>query len=183
MDKENFRLKTADFFKTEHQKLVRYVRRLIDDAADRDSEDIIQDVFLNIFNLGDVTIPVENLAAYVYRSLKNRIIDILKRRKNESVPLDYLEFSKNVSAIKNGNSSKDHLHMEMENREMRDSLFTAIDSLRDEYREIITLTELEGKSFKEVSVAMNVPVGTLLSRKSRAMKILQNKLNDKKEVL
>jgi len=55
--------KVADYFQTEYKKLVRYVRNRIDDAADRDAEDIVQDVVLNIFNKSDISIPSENLTA------------------------------------------------------------------------------------------------------------------------
>ena len=180
MDKEKFRLKIADFFKTEHQKLIWYVRRLIDDTVERDSEDIIQDVFLNIFNIADFTIPIENLAAYIYRSLKNRVIDILKKKRKESVSLDEFDYD-GVLSGKNGNAFDDVVSMEVESKEMKDILYSAIDSLGEEYREIIILTEFEGKSFREISESLQIPIGTLLSRKSRAMKILQKKLEKIKE--
>ena len=62
--------------------MVSYVRGLIDDMADRDSEDVVQDVILGIWDTADVTIPLDKLSAYVYRSLKNRVIDLMRSRKN-----------------------------------------------------------------------------------------------------
>ena len=50
----------ADFFALERSRLVGYVRRLIDDAAERDGEDIVQDVALNLFSRADVTVPIEH---------------------------------------------------------------------------------------------------------------------------
>ena len=41
--------RVADFFRTEHKKLVSYVRCRIDDAADRDAEDIVQDVICLLY--------------------------------------------------------------------------------------------------------------------------------------
>ena len=61
--------------------MIAYVRRLIDDAAERDSEDIVQDVFLNIFDRADITMPIENAAAYVYQALRNKVIDYLRKRR------------------------------------------------------------------------------------------------------
>ncbi len=40
----------ADFFRKEQANLVGFVRRLIEDTAARDGEDIVQDVALNLFN-------------------------------------------------------------------------------------------------------------------------------------
>lgn len=181
MDKEKLRQKIADFFGTEHKKLIWYVRGLIDDTAERDSEDIIQDVFLNIFDIADVAVPIENLAAYVYRSIKNRVIDILKKKKKESISLSLDEIEYNGIFSENGNGFTDVVSMEVESKEMKDLLYSAIDSLGEEYKEIIIQTEFEGKSFRELSESMRIPIGTLLSRKSRAMKILQKKLEKIKE--
>ena len=74
MSAERQKKRIADFFAKEKSRLVNYVRRWVQDAAERDGEDIVQDVMLNIFDSTDITAPVENLAAYVYRSLYNRAV-------------------------------------------------------------------------------------------------------------
>ena len=66
MDKETWQSKAVAFVVKEREKLVSYVRRRIDDAADRDGEDIVQDIILNIFNRSDVSEPIEHLTAYIY---------------------------------------------------------------------------------------------------------------------
>lgn len=68
------------FVKGERQKLVNYVRSLVRDTADMDAEDVVQDVLLRILERTDMTTP-ENLAAYIYRSLRNRVIDNMRTRK------------------------------------------------------------------------------------------------------
>jgi RNA polymerase sigma-70 factor (ECF subfamily) len=52
----------------------------------------------------------------------------------------------------------------------------AIDQLPPEFREAIVLRELEGLSYKEISDVAGVPVGTVMSRLSRARKRLQQAL-------
>jgi RNA polymerase sigma factor (sigma-70 family) len=177
MDKEALKIKIADFIKTERIKLLRYVQSLIADATDRDGEDIVQDVMVNIFNAADVSIPINNLAAYIYQSLRNRIIDILKKSKYESVSIDETNPG-NYSSLKNILQDKrNNIALEVEKKEMTDNLYSAIDSLDPEYREIIYLTEFEGQSFREISEELDIPIGTLLSRKSRAVKKIKDKLN------
>jgi RNA polymerase sigma factor (sigma-70 family) len=177
MDKETRKIKIADFIKTERIKLLRYVQGLIADASDRDGEDIVQDVMLNIFNVADVSIPIDNLAAYIYQSLRNRIIDILKKNKYESVSIDETNPGYNSSLKDILQDKRNNIALEIEKKEITDSLFSAIDSLDPEYREIIYLTEFEGQSFKEISEELDIPIGTLLSRKSRAVKKIKDKLN------
>jgi RNA polymerase sigma factor (sigma-70 family) len=165
----------ARFFKTERTRLVSYVRRLIDDTADRDGEDIVQDVMLNLFNVSDITIPMENLAAYVYRSIRNRVIDIMRKRGFDEVSLD-ADYAGMSSLREILFDSRADTSAEADAKDTRDALYRAIDSLDEEYRAIIIMTEFEGRSFKEISDAWGVPIGTLLSRKSRAMAKIREQL-------
>ena len=165
----------VEFFQSERAALVRYARRLIDDAADRDGEDIVQDVMLNIFSLADITIPVENLAAYVYRSLRNRVVDILKKKRNETISMDAM----NNSGLTIGDILHDVRYDTVsasEKNEMKEALYNAIESLDEDEKSIVYLTEFESRSFREISEDWGVPIGTLLSRKSRALKKIKNKL-------
>jgi len=49
-----------------------------------------------------------------------------------------------------------------------ESLVRALDRLAPEFREVIVLRELQGMSYKEISDVTGVPVGTVMSRLSRA---------------
>ena len=77
MDKEKQTERFVDFFRVERQRLIGYIRHRIEDTAQRDGEDIVQDVFFNVFNKSDITEPIENLTAYVYQAPRNRTIDLL----------------------------------------------------------------------------------------------------------
>jgi RNA polymerase sigma factor (sigma-70 family) len=52
----------------------------------------------------------------------------------------------------------------------------ALDQLPDEQREVFVLTEFEGYSYKEISLLLEIPVNTLLSRKRYAVLYLREKL-------
>jgi RNA polymerase sigma factor (sigma-70 family) len=60
----------------------------------------------------------------------------------------------------------------------RDALAHALDHLPPDFREVIVLREIEGLSYKEISEVVDVPVGTVMSRLSRARKRLQDALID-----
>lgn len=152
------------FFQTEYQRLVSFVRRRIDDAADRDAEDIVQDVMLKMFDSADVSVPFENLAAYVYRSLRNRVIDLLRTRKTTESLSDVLQDTRYDTAL-------DH-----ERAQIRDRVYQAIGQLSDFERAVIIATEFDDRSFRELSEEWRVPMGTLLARKSRALQKIKNEL-------
>lgn len=156
--------KIAEFFQTEYKRLVRYVRRLIDDTAERDAEDIVQDVVLNIFDKADIGLPIENLSAYIYQALRNRVVDLLRKRKKTLSLSDVIHASPYDTAI------------EVEKKEIREKLYHAIESLNDEQKTVVIATEFDDRSFRELSEEWGVPIGTLLARKSRALQKIKQKL-------
>jgi RNA polymerase sigma-70 factor, ECF subfamily len=58
-------------------------------------------------------------------------------------------------------------------------LRAALESLPAEFREAIVLRELEGMAYKEIAEIADVPVGTVMSRLSRARRLLQSYLSRK----
>lgn len=172
----------SEFFLAEYEKLVRYVRRLVDDTADRDAEDIVQDVIVNLFDKADVTIPIENLAAYVYRSLKNKIVDIFRNReKKHHISLDDDVFNGTdggISLAELIQDARSHTASEEEKKELYAHLYDAIESLGDKEKAVVLATEFQGASFGELSQQWGVPIGTLLARKSRAMRKIKNTMID-----
>ena len=169
MDKVPWHGKIVAFLAQEHKRLIRYVRRSIDDAADRDGEDIVQDVILNIFTRADLTIPIENLSSYVYQSLRNRIIDYLRKRR-DTVSLEDAAFEDRELTLSDILPDPRYDRMNEDVRlEIRQRLFEALERVSEEQRAIIIATEFEGRTFQELAEEWDVPMGTLLARKSRAL--------------
>lgn len=171
-----FKQSGSEFFSRERKRLIGYVRTLIDDATDRDGEDIVQDVALGIFDKGDITVPIENLSAYVYQALRNRVVDYFRQRRSaasfDEELLDYqgLVFADVLSDLSNDASEA------VTREEIGRDLDCAIAMLEEKYRNVFQATEIDGYTFQELSEEWNVPIGTLLARKSRAMKKIRESL-------
>lgn len=177
MSPESNRNKIGAFFSGEYARMVAFVRNLIDDAAERDGEDIVQDVMERLVSAADFTVPVENLAAYIYQSLRNRVIDALRARR-ETVSLDETRGAEGETTLLDLlHDARYDIAREAERGEIREHLYAALDSLGPESRAVIVLTEFEGRSFREISEEQGVPVGTLLARKSRALKKIRESLS------
>ena len=164
------------FVVREHRKLVGYVRSLVRDTADMDAEDVVQDVLVRVFERTDIATP-ENLAAYIYRSLKNRVIDNMRTRK-PTMSLD--------AEIENGgirlidllqDRSANALEV-LQTREGKDELFNALATLNEMERKVVISHELEGVPFADMAGMWNIPRNTLLSHKSRAMRKLKQYFQD-----
>jgi len=170
MDKKT-KIEAAGFFRKEYSKLKNYIRSRISDRSDYDAEDIIQDVALNLFSKVDFETPVENLAGYIYSAIRNKIIDLQrnKSRKKQTV----MEKIEDHEIVTNWILQIEN-HENPEFREnMLEKLFEAMEKLKSEFQGIIWATEFEGRTFQELSEELETPVGTLLSRKHRAIAALQ----------
>ncbi|MFI5369489.1 MAG: RNA polymerase sigma factor [Spirochaetia bacterium] len=165
MSAETQKKRIASLIATEWTRLVGYVRAWISDTADRDAEDVVQDVIERLFEKADVTEPVADLSAYLYRSLRNKVIDLYRKpRRAAELPEDLSDIRFEASA-------------EMDREEARETLFEAIDELPPAQREVLVATELEGRSFKELAEEWETPIGTLLARKHRAIRALKETLS------
>lgn len=154
------------FIKSERQRFVQYVRSVMRETAELDAEDIVHDVLVKLLERADST-PLENLGAYVYRSLKNRVIDHA-RTSRAHLSLD--------ETLDGGGKLIDLLHdlrpnaLEMlQSEQGKRELFEALEGLSEVERDVIIAHEFEGIPFKELSHRLGIPQNTLLSHKSRAI--------------
>lgn len=164
--------KVADFFIRERDRLLAYTRRLFGDSADLDGEDLLQDLMVSFLGDPEAGDSVENLSAYVYRSIRNRVTDAFRRRKPVSsldAPIgeDGTSMGDTVADLRRGGADL------LEEREQNTLLQEAIASLSEEEAELIEANALEGRTFEELSEEWEVPIGTLLARKHRAMEKLR----------
>ena len=63
-------------------------------------------------------------------------------------------------------------------REQAERVRRAVEQLPVDFREVIVLRELEGLSYKEIATVVNIPIGTVMSRLSRARERLIPRLAD-----
>jgi RNA polymerase sigma factor (sigma-70 family) len=178
MAQANQKTTIAEFIVAEHNRLVAFVRSRIEDGADRDGEDIVQDVALSLLDRADVLMPIEALSAYVYQSLRNRVVDQLRRRKR-MVSLDEpVEEQEGPSLLDHLSEKGRDVENEAARLELKRRLVSAMESLPDEQKAIVIETELKGRSFRELAGEWGIPLGTLLARKSRAMARIRASLED-----
>lgn len=169
------------FISSEYQNLVSYVRRYINERYnDFSAEDIVQDVSVNLFSKLDFDEHLENIAGYVYRSIKNKITDFQRKSKRE-VPFEKFTneegeeyYSENIQ------DTPEDFESTINDENFYDRLNKALDQLSPSQRMIFVATEFDGYTFEELSDELNIPIGTLLSWKHRGVKKLKQliKLDD-----
>jgi RNA polymerase sigma factor (sigma-70 family) len=169
----------GDIFVREKARFLGFVRRRLFDLADMDAEDILSEVTYSVLSRADVVGEVENLSAYIYRSLANRITDH-QRRAMPQVPAVETADPAQPSQPVLPPDSRPRPDQSLEQGELRKRLYLAIDALSPPERTVWIATEIDGRSFRELSEDWDEPMGTLLSRKSRATEKLRTMLSEYK---
>ena len=166
------------FFTRDGEKLVRFVKNQAHRISEMDAEDIVADVMISLVSKLETNGPVENIAAYAYRSIRNRIVDY-ERNQRKTTSLDGMADEDGELPLLSMLCTEDGEPFAAEERaERMHNLTDAIGKLEPRQRAVLIATELKGKSFRELSEAWGEPVGTLLSRKSRAVKALRALLEE-----
>jgi RNA polymerase sigma-70 factor (ECF subfamily) len=144
--------------------LARYVTRNAHDA-----EDIVQDACLRALKYFESFRGEEGTSARAWLLAIVRNTAYTWRRRG------------GVDALATEFDETQHSPVEVDDTPDRELLARALDGLAPEFREVIVLRELEGLSYKEISDVAGVPVGTVMSRLSRARTRLQEALRNEKE--
>jgi RNA polymerase sigma factor (sigma-70 family) len=167
-------MKDADFLafiRSERKRLIHYVRSLLRGAADMDAEDVVQDVLTKMLERPDASAELGNLTSYVYRSVRNRVIDLGRTRK-ATVSLDADPDGDHGLAEVLADTKPDALGL-LQTEQGERALFAALDTLSEIERRVVIAHEFEGVAYRELSATLNIPLNTLLSHKSRALKKLK----------
>jgi RNA polymerase sigma-70 factor (ECF subfamily) len=136
-----------------------------------EAEDLVQETYakalkgFSSFQLGT------NFRAWMYRILRNTFLTSRTGlRVTMTVPLDPEEDGPELVVE---HDTPETLLLERSNREL---LQSAIDELPVHFREVLLLCEVEEMSYQELSETLSVPIGTVMSRLSRARRTLRDRL-------
>lgn len=141
-------------------KLLGFVRRRLGGRLqDQDPEDILSDVVVTLLERADLLAEVENLTAYMITALVRRITDLFRRSRESPMPEGEPPEAAQPAVA-----------------EDRLELSRALSLLSAAERAVWVAIELDGFSFAELAEMWGEPLGTLLSRKSRAGKRLRGAL-------
>lgn len=156
-----------NFFKDEYHSLKGYVRSKIEHTTESDAEDIIQDVALKIFSRPSDALPINNIGGFVYNAIKNRIIDVMRTKKErihneKDVEELWTEFT--TMFYDDGQSAYPD--------QTKEKLKRAIKELKPAYHDIIIAVDFEGYTYREISEETGISQGTLMSRRHRAISLL-----------
>jgi RNA polymerase sigma-70 factor (family 1) len=144
-------------------KLYNYTLKLIPDK--NVSEEIVMDVMLAVWQKRDLLNTSLSFSAYLYKSVKNRLIDHLRKQNLPTVSLDQTLVEPPSSFITDSRL----LHKEME------SLYrTSLNRLPPQKKRIFTMSREEGSSYKEIADRMQLSKNTVENHMVAALRLLKD---------
>ncbi len=136
-----------------------------------EAEDLVQETYAKALKGFSSFQPGTNFRAWMYRILRNTFLTSRTGLKaTMTVPLD-LESDGPVLAVES--DTPETILFERANSDL---LQSAIDELPVYFREILLLCEVEEMSYQEIAETLSIPAGTVMSRLSRARKMLRDRL-------
>lgn len=135
-----------------------------------DAQDAAQDALLNAFRGFSRFREDARFSTWLYQIAVNACLDALRKRK-ETISLDWLR-EDGFDLPDDGPDA----YLQLEEKERKQALKAAIAQLPADFRAAMVLVDLQGLAYQEAADALDIPIGTLRSRVSRArqgiMKIL-----------
>jgi RNA polymerase sigma-70 factor (ECF subfamily) len=136
------------------------------------AEDLVQEAYLRAFRFFDGFHGGDG-RAWLLAVVRNTCLTWLRRNKSGAASV---EFDEEVHAP---TGKKENVEERLVENSKIDALRRCVESLPVEYREIIVMRELEELSYREISEAAGVPIGTVMSRLSRGRMRLLDCMEEK----
>ncbi len=147
-----------------------------------DACDAAQEVFIRVYKNIDSFKEQSSFATWLYRITMNICSDILRKRQRNSDIISISDMNGDdgrETEIKDDSPTVEE-HMELSERQA--AVRQAINELKEEYRAVIILCDIEGMSYDEISEILKIPNGTVKSRINRARNALKKNLMKKREL-
>lgn len=137
--------------------------------GDRDAaNDVVQDLFTNLWLKREDVFLTTTLSAYLYTSIRNRVLNIIEHRVVESKYMDSL-----VEFVKDFVPPADHL---VRQNELRAIIDKEISALPPKMREVFELSRKSNLTHKEIALQLSISEQTVTKQIKNALKILKIRL-------
>ncbi|HAD02586.1 MAG: RNA polymerase sigma-70 factor [Parabacteroides sp.] len=145
---------------------------------DEEAENIVQDIFLMLWEKREALRVDVSLTAYLFTLVKNKCIDFLRHQMVEQMYSENVkhEYNEELNVKLFALESFDHNFSSEEDIETL--LRNAIDKLPERCRLIFIKSRIEGKKYKEIAEELNLSVNTVEGQISIALKKLREELKD-----
>ncbi len=144
-----------------------------------EARDLVQNAFIKAYQSLDTFRLDSSFYTWLYRIAMNLAIDSCRKRRRRKTG----SFDEAVAARDEDGEMLELHHTDgpaeaLQRKELRQRIFSAMEELTEEQREVLLLREVEGLSYAEISESMGIPEGTVMSRLFYARKKMQGLLRE-----
>ena len=145
-----------------------------------DAEDLVQETYIKGWRSFHTFQEGTNLRAWLFRIMTNTYINKYnaKKRKGTEVELDDVEelfLYKRLGSIDQSQLSSS-AEDQMLDLFTDDEVKNALESLPEDFRIPVLLSDVDGFAYKEIAEMLEIPIGTVMSRLHRGRKAMQKML-------
>lgn len=164
MDKRAF----EELFRSFFPSLVLFAQKYVPDQDT--AKEIVHNVFINLWEKRQQVDTSSTLKSYLFTSVHNRCLNYIRDQKkfdkDETIfqRLDSSDFTDGVDRL--------------EEQELEQRIYDALQALPEKCREIFMLNRFEGLKYGEIAEKLGISVKTVETQMSKALKILREKLID-----
>ena len=137
---------------------------------DHDAEDVMQDAMIRAFRFFD-GFSGENPRAWLCKVVRNSAYTFLRQNRACELSTDFNE-ELHTEPVSPGRSFETPEALLLSSAQQH-LINEAVERLPVEFREVFVLREMDGLSYKEIAETARIPIGTVMSRLSRARRQLQ----------
>jgi RNA polymerase sigma-70 factor (ECF subfamily) len=159
------------FFKKYYERLYHYAFDILKDALA--AEEIVEDIFLKMWEERSRIRIKSSPAAYFYRTAYNSCLNYIKHKKVADKYLAY-QSQRSIADLEQANNSfplSTLIEKEFEARLQR-----SLEKLPDQCRQIFMMSRLEGKRNQEIAENLQISVNTVKTQLLRALSKLRKDL-------
>lgn len=146
--------------------------------ADADAENLVQDVFTELWEKKELLDMPVNLLAYLFTSIKNKSLNYLRHKTVEQQTVTLMQEEYNLTLNMNLNALEEFDDKIFAEDSIEKIINHALDSLSERCRQIFIMNKLQGKKQKQIAEELNISINTVETQMKVAYKKLREELKD-----
>jgi RNA polymerase sigma-70 factor (ECF subfamily) len=146
--------------------------------SEEEAENIVQDVFTELWEKRDTRLEYANLVSYLFVSVKTKCLNFLRHQAIMQASADKIQ-EEYMLTLQAGLNSLEVLDPDfLSERNISGLIKKALDSLPERCRQIFIMNKIEGKKHKEIAGILNISVNTIETQMGIAYRHLRRELGD-----
>ena len=165
----------SEIYLAYYPKLLRFAAEYV--ILKEDAENIVQDLFVSLWENKYLLANAENLNAYLFKLVKNRCIDFLRVKIREKDRNEKIQESFNLELKLKLDSLEEFDKQGYTKDDLERLMSEAIDNLPERCRQIFIMSKIEKLKYNEIATQLNLSVNTIENQIGIALKKLKKLRN------